>query len=166
MVDDEQLPDDLKPLTRWNAIRIVEEYYDEAVDRLVRSLTPELGEPAHGGSDGRGVAVTGGGGNRTNGGAVTTPPATVLDIDTTMGEGAQLGHRSSLHTGQAVFDVRGGGPQTPRRFGAGPRHEIPASRPANRARRREQRMSKVAVMGGGSWGCCAGAATTPAGNPS
>jgi hypothetical protein len=56
MVDDEQLPDDLKPLTRWNAIRIVEEYYDEAVERLVRSLTPELGEPAHGGSEERGDA--------------------------------------------------------------------------------------------------------------
>ncbi|MBJ7453152.1 MAG: peptide synthetase, partial [Blastococcus sp.] len=28
--------------------------------------------------------------------------ATVLDIDTSMGDGAQLGHRSSLHTGQAV----------------------------------------------------------------
>ena len=27
---------------------------------------------------------------------------TVLDIDTSMGDGAQLGHASSLHAGQAV----------------------------------------------------------------
>jgi len=46
MVTDEQLPDDLKPLSRWNAIRIVEDYYDEGVEKLVRSLVPELGEPA------------------------------------------------------------------------------------------------------------------------
>ena len=29
---------------------------------------------------------------------------TVLDIDTSMGDGAQLGHTSSLHGGQAVPD--------------------------------------------------------------
>ena len=46
MVTDEQLPDDLKPLTRWNAIRIVEDYYDQGIEKLVRSLVPELGEPA------------------------------------------------------------------------------------------------------------------------
>jgi hypothetical protein len=46
MVTDDDLPDDLKPLTRWNAIRIVEDYYDEGVGKLVRSLVPELGEPA------------------------------------------------------------------------------------------------------------------------
>ncbi|HEV8393031.1 MAG TPA: toll/interleukin-1 receptor domain-containing protein [Vicinamibacterales bacterium] len=45
MVEDEHLPDDLKPLTRWNAIRIVEEYYDQGIEKLVRSLVPELGEP-------------------------------------------------------------------------------------------------------------------------
>jgi hypothetical protein len=45
MVSDEQLPDDLKPLARWNAIRIVEDYYDEGIEKLVRSLAPELGEP-------------------------------------------------------------------------------------------------------------------------
>lgn len=45
MVTDDQLPDDLKTLTRWNAIRIVEDYYDEGVEKLVRSLVPELGEP-------------------------------------------------------------------------------------------------------------------------
>ena len=43
---DEQLPDDLKPLARWNAIRIVEDYYDQGIEKLVRSLVPELGEPA------------------------------------------------------------------------------------------------------------------------
>lgn len=46
MVDDDKLPDDLKPLTRWNAIKIVEEYYDQGIEKLVRSLVPELGEPA------------------------------------------------------------------------------------------------------------------------
>jgi hypothetical protein len=46
MVTEEQLPEDLKPLSRWNAIRIVEDYYDEGIEKLVRSLVPELGEPA------------------------------------------------------------------------------------------------------------------------
>jgi hypothetical protein len=45
MVDDDKLPDDLKPLTRWNAIKIVEEYYDQGIEKLVRSLVSELGEP-------------------------------------------------------------------------------------------------------------------------
>jgi tetratricopeptide (TPR) repeat protein len=45
MVDEAQLPDDLKPLARWNAIKIVEEYYDQAIDKLVQSLVTELGEP-------------------------------------------------------------------------------------------------------------------------
>ena len=45
MVDEAQLPEDLKPLARWNAIKIVEEYYDQAIDKLVRSLVTELGEP-------------------------------------------------------------------------------------------------------------------------
>ena len=48
MVADDQLPDDLKPLTRWNAIKIVEEYYDEGIEKLVRSLVSELGEPVAG----------------------------------------------------------------------------------------------------------------------
>jgi len=45
MVDDDKLPDDLKPLTRWNAIKIIEEYYDQGIEKLVRSLVAELGEP-------------------------------------------------------------------------------------------------------------------------
>jgi hypothetical protein len=45
MVDDDQLPDDLKPLARWNAIKLVEEYYDQAIEKLVRSLVTELGDP-------------------------------------------------------------------------------------------------------------------------
>jgi hypothetical protein len=45
MVADEHLPDDLKPLARWNAIKIVEEYYDQGIEKLVRSLVAELGEP-------------------------------------------------------------------------------------------------------------------------
>ncbi|HZI80375.1 MAG TPA: toll/interleukin-1 receptor domain-containing protein [Vicinamibacterales bacterium] len=48
MVDDDQLPDDLKPLTRWNAIKIVEEYYDQGIEKLVRGLVSELGEPVAG----------------------------------------------------------------------------------------------------------------------
>jgi len=46
MVSEDELPEDLRPFSRWNAIRIVEDYYDEAIDKLVRSLVPELGEPA------------------------------------------------------------------------------------------------------------------------
>ena len=45
MVDDDHLPEDLKPLTRWNAVKIVEEYYDQGIEKLVRSLVTELGEP-------------------------------------------------------------------------------------------------------------------------
>jgi hypothetical protein len=48
MVPDDQLPDDLKPLARWNAIRIVEDYYDQGIEKLVKSLVPELGEPISG----------------------------------------------------------------------------------------------------------------------
>jgi non-ribosomal peptide synthetase-like protein len=40
----------------------------------------------------------------TLGKGVLVSEATVLDIDTSMGDGAQLGHRSSLHAGQAVPD--------------------------------------------------------------
>ena len=46
MVTEDQLPEDLRPLSRWNAIRIVEDYYDQGIDKLVRSLVTELGEPA------------------------------------------------------------------------------------------------------------------------
>ena len=55
----------------------------KAIAAFVKEPPKENGRTvsAGSGSDGRGVAVTGGGGNRTNGGAVTTPPATVLDID-------------------------------------------------------------------------------------
>jgi non-ribosomal peptide synthetase-like protein len=35
---------------------------------------------------------------------VVVSEATVIDIDTSLGDGAQLGHRSSLHAGQAVPD--------------------------------------------------------------
>jgi non-ribosomal peptide synthetase-like protein len=41
-------------------------------------------------------------GRVTLGKDVFVSEATVLDIDTAMGDGAQLGHRSSLHTGQTV----------------------------------------------------------------
>ncbi|RBY79429.1 peptide synthetase [Blastococcus sp. TF02-09] len=41
-------------------------------------------------------------GRVTLGSNVFVSEATVLDIDTAMGDGAQLGHRSSLHSGQAV----------------------------------------------------------------
>jgi hypothetical protein len=45
MVAEDQLPADLKALPRWNAIRIVEDYYDEGVQKLIDALVEDLGEP-------------------------------------------------------------------------------------------------------------------------
>jgi tetratricopeptide (TPR) repeat protein len=45
MPSDEQLPPDLDPLRRWNAIQLVEEYYDQGLQRLIDALRPQLGEP-------------------------------------------------------------------------------------------------------------------------
>jgi len=43
--EEEQLPPELQPLRKWNAVRLVEEYYEEGVQRLIDALRPELGEP-------------------------------------------------------------------------------------------------------------------------
>ena len=45
MPDEEELPAALHPLRRWNAIQLVEEYYEEGLQRLIDALTPQLGEP-------------------------------------------------------------------------------------------------------------------------
>ena len=43
--DEEDLPAELHPLRKWNAVHLVEEYYEEGVQRLIDALRPELGEP-------------------------------------------------------------------------------------------------------------------------
>ena len=43
--EEEQLPPELHPLRKWNAIRLVEEYYEEGLERLIDALTSQLGAP-------------------------------------------------------------------------------------------------------------------------
>jgi len=45
MPEEEQLPPELHPLRKWNAIRLVEEYYEEGLERLIDALTSQLGAP-------------------------------------------------------------------------------------------------------------------------
>jgi hypothetical protein len=45
MPEEEQLPPELHPLRKWNAIRLVEEYYEEGLERLIDALTSQLGTP-------------------------------------------------------------------------------------------------------------------------
>jgi hypothetical protein len=45
MPEEEQLPPELHPLRKWNAIRLVEEYYEEGLERLIEALTSQLGTP-------------------------------------------------------------------------------------------------------------------------
>jgi hypothetical protein len=45
MPEEEQLPPALHPLLKWNAIRLVEEYYEEGLERLIDALTSQLGAP-------------------------------------------------------------------------------------------------------------------------
>ena len=45
MPEEEQLPPELQPLRKWNAIRLVEEYYEEGLERLIDALTSQLGKP-------------------------------------------------------------------------------------------------------------------------
>jgi hypothetical protein len=45
MARDDELPDALRPLRRWNAVQLVEEYYEEGIERLIEALRPELGDP-------------------------------------------------------------------------------------------------------------------------
>ncbi len=45
MPEEHELPAELHPLRKWNAIQLVEEYYEEGLERLIDALTPQLGEP-------------------------------------------------------------------------------------------------------------------------
>jgi hypothetical protein len=45
MPEEEQLPPELHPLRKWNAIRLVEEYYEEGLERLIDALASQLGTP-------------------------------------------------------------------------------------------------------------------------
>jgi len=45
MPDEEQMPAALHPLRKWNAIQLVEEYYEEGLQRLIDALEPQLGAP-------------------------------------------------------------------------------------------------------------------------
>jgi hypothetical protein len=45
MPEEEQLPAVLHPLRKWNAIQLVEEYYEEGLQRLIDALSSQLGEP-------------------------------------------------------------------------------------------------------------------------
>ena len=45
MPEEEQLPSELHSLRKWNAIRLVEEYYEEGLERLIDALTSQLGTP-------------------------------------------------------------------------------------------------------------------------
>lgn len=45
MPEEDELPAALQPLRKWNAIQLVEEYYEEGLQRLIDSLKPQLGEP-------------------------------------------------------------------------------------------------------------------------
>lgn len=45
MPREDQLPDALQGLRRWNAVQLVEEYYEEGIERLIDALRPELGDP-------------------------------------------------------------------------------------------------------------------------
>jgi hypothetical protein len=45
MPEEEQLPPELHPLRKWNAIRLVEEYYEEGLERLIDALQSQLGSP-------------------------------------------------------------------------------------------------------------------------
>ena len=55
--------------------------------------------------------------------------ATVIDIETSMGDGTQLGHASSLHSGQAVPD----GQQLAREPGPADRGGLPDGRTGSAA---------------------------------
>ena len=48
MPNESQLPADLQSLRKWNAIHLVEEYYEEGLERLIDAIKPQLGEPRTG----------------------------------------------------------------------------------------------------------------------
>jgi hypothetical protein len=45
MPEEKHLPPELHPLLKWNAIGLVEEYYEEGLERLIDALTSQLGAP-------------------------------------------------------------------------------------------------------------------------
>ena len=45
MPEEEELPAELHALRKWNAIQLVEEYYEEGLQRLIDALSSQLGEP-------------------------------------------------------------------------------------------------------------------------
>jgi TIR domain len=45
MPEEDQLPPELHPFRKWNAIRLVEEYYEEGLERLIDALASQLGTP-------------------------------------------------------------------------------------------------------------------------
>jgi hypothetical protein len=45
MPREDDLPEALRALRRWNAVQLVEEYYEEGIERLIDALRPELGDP-------------------------------------------------------------------------------------------------------------------------
>jgi hypothetical protein len=45
MPREDELPEPLQGLRRWNAVQLVEEYYEEGIERLIDALRPELGDP-------------------------------------------------------------------------------------------------------------------------
>jgi hypothetical protein len=53
MPREDELPDVLQGLRRWNAVQLVEEYYEEGIERLIDALRPELGDPIVPGGPGR-----------------------------------------------------------------------------------------------------------------
>jgi hypothetical protein len=50
MPAEEDLPADLQPLCRRNAIELTEQYWDEGVQKLITALEPLLGRPVHPGA--------------------------------------------------------------------------------------------------------------------
>jgi hypothetical protein len=53
MPREDQLPDVLRGLRRWNAVQLVEEYYEEGIERLIDALRPDLGDPIVPGTPGQ-----------------------------------------------------------------------------------------------------------------
>jgi|SRR5688572_2599578 hypothetical protein len=53
MPREEDLPEPLQGLRRWNAVQLVEEYYEEGIERLIDALRPDLGDPVTPGTPGQ-----------------------------------------------------------------------------------------------------------------
>ena len=53
MPREDELPEALHGLRRWNAVQLVEEYYEEGIERLIDALRPDLGDPVTSGTPGQ-----------------------------------------------------------------------------------------------------------------